>query len=232
REHAQLVSDNLPGIDLAWVDRYIGGNRALLAKLLKNFNHYHSDCCARIDKALAEGDVTEAQHITHTLQGVSGSVGARDLQNAAQALDDAIRQLDPEVIEDRKQKFCEEAMRVFRGLKGSQGQWEAADELGPSRKEPGDSASADRIMSIIDRLSGYLQAGDTEAKVVLKTLQVVVDTSEKEIQELMSQLQGQMAEYEYDDALTTLRILQEWYANKLMRRDDHGREQALYPGGG
>ena len=221
-EHAQAVAGNLPGIDLEWVNRYVGGNRRLLAKLLKNFNHYHRDCCARIDKALAEGDVTEAQHITHTLQGVSGSVGARDLQNAAQTLDVAIRELSPTVIEDRKQKFCAEAMKVFRGLEGLQGQWEAADELGPSRREYGDSASADKIMSIIDQLSGYLQGGDTEAKVLLKALQVVVDISDKEIQELMSQLQGQVAEYDYDDALTTLRTLQEWYANKLMRSDNHG----------
>jgi HPt (histidine-containing phosphotransfer) domain-containing protein len=73
----------LPGIDMADGLRRVGGNARLYRDLLARLGTDFSDAAARIDALLARGQREEAMRIAHSLKGVAGNVGARELSAAA-----------------------------------------------------------------------------------------------------------------------------------------------------
>ena len=82
----------LPGLDVATALANVGGNRKLLRKLLADLVQDHAQDVQVLKSALAEGDMAQAQRAAHTLKGVAGTLGARGLQQAAEALDRTLRE--------------------------------------------------------------------------------------------------------------------------------------------
>jgi two-component system sensor histidine kinase/response regulator len=62
--------------------------------LLRNFVREQSDACERIEHALAEGKLAEAERAAHTLKGLAGTIGAHALYDAAQQLEEAMHAPD------------------------------------------------------------------------------------------------------------------------------------------
>jgi PAS domain S-box-containing protein len=81
----------LPGLDVGRALVNVGGNRALLRRLLRDLLHDHGQDAARIDHAIEAGDLPTAQRLAHTLKGVAGTLGAVALQQQAAALESALR---------------------------------------------------------------------------------------------------------------------------------------------
>ena len=81
----------------------VGGNRKLYLKLLRQFVDDESDAAVRIRERLAAGDHATAERMAHTIKGVAGSLGARELQATAGDLERAVREnADPtEALCDR-----------------------------------------------------------------------------------------------------------------------------------
>jgi len=80
----------LPGFDAAAVLRRLGGKRALLIKLLREFAGDFQGAATRIEELLARGEAEEARRLSHTLKGVAGNLSATGVQAAALALERAI----------------------------------------------------------------------------------------------------------------------------------------------
>jgi signal transduction histidine kinase/CheY-like chemotaxis protein/HPt (histidine-containing phosphotransfer) domain-containing protein len=86
--------DGLP--ELSGLDATLGlarmmGKKPLYLKMLRRYAESQSDAPAQIRAALAAGDTETAERLAHTLKGVSGNVGASDVQQLADILDSAIR---------------------------------------------------------------------------------------------------------------------------------------------
>jgi CheY-like chemotaxis protein/HPt (histidine-containing phosphotransfer) domain-containing protein len=79
------LPDELPGIDIGWGLERIGGNRKLSLKLLTKFYLNHGDSLETIKSLLAEDDQESIRRELHTLKGVAGNIGARELHKATQA---------------------------------------------------------------------------------------------------------------------------------------------------
>jgi signal transduction histidine kinase/CheY-like chemotaxis protein/CHASE3 domain sensor protein len=69
----------------------VGGNRKLYLKLLRQFADQQGPSVEQITEALAEGDVVAAERLAHTLKGVAGNIGAKQVQSSTGVLEKLIR---------------------------------------------------------------------------------------------------------------------------------------------
>jgi two-component system, sensor histidine kinase and response regulator len=85
------VLPEVEGLDTADGLRRVGGNRKLYLNLLRQFVAAEHDAPARIREQLAGGDRAAAERRAHTIKGVAGSLGVRDVQAAADKLERAVK---------------------------------------------------------------------------------------------------------------------------------------------
>ena len=69
----------------------VAGNQRLYQKLLRQFAAQQGPAAEEITAALAAGDAALAERIAHTLKGVAGNIGAKQVQTAAGLIEEAIR---------------------------------------------------------------------------------------------------------------------------------------------
>ncbi len=84
------LPDALPGIDIQESLARFGGNKSLYAKILTRFPDSQKNTVENIISSLEAGDRETALHHAHTLKGISGNIGASELQKSAEDLENAI----------------------------------------------------------------------------------------------------------------------------------------------
>jgi PAS domain S-box-containing protein len=82
------------GVDILRGLRNAGGNEELYRRVLRRFVRTQLDAPDEIRGALEGNDRRLAIRVAHTLKGLSGTIGARDLQRRAAELERAIREGD------------------------------------------------------------------------------------------------------------------------------------------
>jgi len=87
--------DLVPGLDTADGIRRVLGRRDAYAALLRRFALGHADAIRDIRAALADGRRGDAERGAHTLKGVAGTIGARQLQREAGEVEVALRRGAP-----------------------------------------------------------------------------------------------------------------------------------------
>ncbi len=88
-------TDELPaieGLDTQDGLTRVAGNRKLYVKLLRQFVEQHRSVVEEIVTAAAKGEIALAERLAHTLKGVSGNIGAKQVQAAAGKLEKLIRE--------------------------------------------------------------------------------------------------------------------------------------------
>lgn len=83
---------DLPGIDKADGLKRMLNKPALYEKILRDFHARLIDAPQVIRATLASGDFVSAERHAHSAKGLAGTIGALDLQNAAMALEKALRE--------------------------------------------------------------------------------------------------------------------------------------------
>ncbi|MEN8177993.1 MAG: transporter substrate-binding domain-containing protein [Pseudomonadota bacterium] len=207
-EAGSVLPDKLSGIDLDRGLVRIGGNQALFYKLLRGFLQQHGNCCDRIEQLLGDDACSEAAHYLHTLQGVSGNIGALELQRTSLDLGDALHAGGRQDLAELKSEFCVSADRVVQEIRRFLGRLEReglAADRSVVRIEDDGSRTLD--FDILHRISTLLQDGDPDVKDLLESLTTMMDVSQAGVAEQIALLQSQAADYEYDAALETLHKL-------------------------
>ena len=82
---------NLPGMDVKTGLSRMMGKKPLYLTMLRKYLEGQSSCTMVIKNALAAGDMATAQRAAHTLKGVSGTIGATEIPELADAVENAIR---------------------------------------------------------------------------------------------------------------------------------------------
>lgn len=82
---------NIEGIETTIGLNNVLDDKPLYYEVLKMFFHEHNDDVNKLNKAIDEGDYHTAKHISHTLKGVSASVGAMTLFELSKQLDNEIK---------------------------------------------------------------------------------------------------------------------------------------------
>lgn len=202
------LPEQLPGIELAWGLQRVGGNRVLYIKLLGDFQRKYQGCCRVLTGYLEAGDTVSSRRYAHTLQGVAGNIGAKELQGAARKLEEAIRRDDIQDQPPLIEQLCESANTVFEGLASCVSQWEKAGQEIEAGQEK-EFISILEIGGILRKMFRLLQEGDAEAGLLLQPMAAFARTK-PEIARQIDSLRGQIDDYEFDEALVTLNQIAGW----------------------
>ena len=106
---------DLPGIDKADGLRRMMNKPSLYEKVLRDFHARFIDEATAISTAVSAGDFRTAERRAHSTKGLAGTIGASGLQNAAKALEQALKdnQAAPESI---FAQFADELSIVIGGI--------------------------------------------------------------------------------------------------------------------
>jgi HPt (histidine-containing phosphotransfer) domain-containing protein len=106
---------DLPGIDTADGLRRMMNKPSLYEKILRDFYSRFIDEPRAIRAAITGGDLVAAERHAHSAKGLAGTIGAPGLQNAAKALEMALRDGDA-ATEDYLLQFEQELRQVLDSI--------------------------------------------------------------------------------------------------------------------
>ena len=157
------VIPDMPEIDTQAGLSRVAGNRKLYLGILNKFRHSQADVPEQIEKALAEEDRATAERLAHTLKGVTGNVGADQLQEAARALEMAIKSGEQDVT-----ALIAAVRTALSHVLSALAALDSAD-LPPA----GNTGSMDpeKVRPLLEKLRRLLEDDDAEAADVLDNLQ-------------------------------------------------------------
>jgi signal transduction histidine kinase/CheY-like chemotaxis protein len=104
------------GLDIGNGLSRIGGNEELYRSLLVKFTRDFSKSRDEIQKSLQDEDMVTAERMAHTVKGAAGNLGAKDLQEKATELDEALKAENSEKYERLLADFDEALQTVVSGI--------------------------------------------------------------------------------------------------------------------
>ena len=158
----------LVGLDLALAAQQLGGNVALLNKLLQAFAQSQAGVMGRIRDALAAGDGATAVREAHSLKGLAGAIGAEELFQLAGAAEGLLAVGPGEAVGRALEALEGELGRILQRL----------GELFPPEEASATPAAApsagpvdrERVRAQLRELEGLLAFDDLRAAEVLEGL--------------------------------------------------------------
>jgi two-component system sensor histidine kinase/response regulator len=153
------------GLDAALGVRLALGRDALYRSLLTKFVAGQADAPARIAAALAAAEWTSAERHAHTLKGVAAQIGAGEIRTLAAALEQAIRDRQPDAaraaLQDRLAGALASLIAALRArlpqAAPSTPSATAESDLARVRTAADDMA---RVQSVCRRLAAQLEHDD------------------------------------------------------------------------
>jgi two-component system sensor histidine kinase/response regulator len=100
--------NDLAGLDIGTGMRLARGREKLYLSLLRKFTSNQRDFATYMDAALLASDWETAIRLAHTLKGVAGQVGAKNIRAMAELMEHALKQREsPEVLQSVKLQIAE-----------------------------------------------------------------------------------------------------------------------------
>jgi HPt (histidine-containing phosphotransfer) domain-containing protein len=90
-EGIEDLPPSLAGFDLEAGLKRLQGNRRLYRKLLLDFGKGYREASDNIHQALMANDLKQVRALVHNIKGLAGNLSATDLQQAATAMDSAVK---------------------------------------------------------------------------------------------------------------------------------------------
>ena len=169
--HEPPMAD-LPGIHVTSGLKRLGGNQALFKKLWAEFKRDHAGASSEIEAILAQAeDLERAHRLVHTIKGVAGNLGAKELFEVARALEMAIKQDNRDVWSERLANFERALAQVL----------ESVATLKPTDQPPEEKSdlitaeplNLEEVATLLIELINLLKASDAKSEermIILKTL--------------------------------------------------------------
>jgi len=180
----------------------VGGNEAFYLKLLNDFYLDHKEDMNTLEKVITEGNLKEGQRLTHTLKGLSGSLGAKELNFVAKQMDQHLKYEKladyTELFPVFKDKF-DELMIELQALN------QQSDSNDDVVCREGD------ICELMEELELMIKemSPDSEDQAKALSAKLSADGSKK----LATILIQQVSDFEFDEANDTLHQIRESLAN-------------------
>jgi signal transduction histidine kinase/HPt (histidine-containing phosphotransfer) domain-containing protein/DNA-binding NarL/FixJ family response regulator len=150
----------IPGLDTNLGLKRVMGKKAFYVDMLRKYIDNQGDAPAQIRQSLDAGDDATAERQAHTAKGVSGNIGAVQLQELAARLEKAIKNSGTrQAIEELLVPFAEAHALLLAGLREALPVRESAEKPG------GAFSQADREQGVAacKALAGLLANDDSEA---------------------------------------------------------------------
>jgi PAS domain S-box-containing protein len=181
----------LPGIQIGEALEKLSIDPASFRRILLGFARDNADILDHLDAALAHQDWPSLQQLAHRLNGSAGNIGATALKDAAQALETQCRDQAPEAgVIQRLKNALQQVLDSLQQLAGQ------------SRGTPAPRAPIDpqQLRPLLAKLATALELADPEAiEPHLQALGRHLDSTR------FQNLANQIAAYDYDEALKTLK---------------------------
>ncbi|MBS0346429.1 MAG: response regulator [Proteobacteria bacterium] len=182
----------LPGLNVAAALRRVGNDAARYLSLLRQLSRSQADCPQRIDAALAAGDAATAERLAHTLRGAAANLGATALQEAAAAVESALRAGS---ASDAARRTLHVEMETMQAL--------LAHALPPEEEASEGRQLDDAEFEVALReLAQLIEAADGSAPARFR--QIRADLAARLGSETAGEIAGALQAYDYDQALACL----------------------------
>ncbi|MBF0470335.1 MAG: response regulator [Gammaproteobacteria bacterium] len=189
----------LPGIDTAAGLEITMGNLALYRNLLLRFRSSQREFGQQFATARAAGDTELATRLAHTLKGVAGNIGAKEVQTTAARLEQGCKEDAASTgIEPLLEQTLEALQPVIDGLQQLD-ITETADEQ---------TAALDQteLAERLERVKELLEDGDSDAADLLAELTPLVQ--DQAIAKSLAAVSHAVADYDFDAAIERVIALQ------------------------
>ncbi len=152
---------DIPGLDTVAGLATTQGNTMLYHKLLSKYFDSRHDFCSTFREALEQGDIETAERLAHTLNGVSGNIGAVKVQAAASTLEAACSMKHDRAHLNSLMKVVEQLYKpVIDGL----GDWLSAHaETEETEKTENIATDPERVSELLQQMRELLDDDDTDA---------------------------------------------------------------------
>jgi two-component system, sensor histidine kinase and response regulator len=101
------LPQGVPGLDTVLGLRRMAGKPKLYLAMLRRYVDGQRGVCAQVHEALAIGDIPAAERLAHTAKGVSGTIGAVQVEALAGALELSLKEYHPPVDVQRRLRDLE-----------------------------------------------------------------------------------------------------------------------------
>jgi two-component system sensor histidine kinase/response regulator len=198
----QGTSLEIEGIDVAGGIRRVAGNWKLYMDLLRRYVEGQQNAAGKVREALKNKDRALAERIAHTAKGVSGNIGAADVQAVAGELEESIRKVNPESwTEDILKRFAKVLGTTVARIRSVLEAPSEANEMRRDRKTTDPSA----LTEILQKLTQYVEESDSEAFEYLESVREELSSACPP--EVFEKLRESLKSYNFSMARETLRLL-------------------------
>lgn len=187
---------DMPGISVTEGLARVGGNTKLYMKILTKFYNDYGDATAQIKAALEKDDHELAQRLAHTVKGVGGNIGARDLTGPAGELEAAIKHQKTDGIDDLLVDFADALNMVITSLKN------VVEVEAKTEKEKVESKTGDpqELFELLQELEPHLKKRKPKpCKEVMAEIKGI--NWPAEFNQELSQLEKLIGKYKFKNAL-------------------------------
>ena len=194
----EVAVEFLDGIDLADGLKRVAGNRPLYRNLLLKFRQSQAGAALEIRQALAAGDRQRAERIAHTIKGIAGSIGAKELQVAAAAVEQGLRDSNSAHTETDLSAFETALRRVVASIVN-------LGELEPASPCSQPTSDLSKLLPKLSRLESLLKNDDFDARNILEEL--LPHFQKTPHAELFQVLTRKVAGYDFEAALAEFQVI-------------------------
>ena len=203
QEARTTSSPDPPGFDVGSSLKRLRGDRTLYRDLLTWFSERHCDAAEEIQSALQEDRVEQARRLAHTLQGVAGNIGARDLQIAAGDLERALGREDQRAWREHLNLVRNSLEQALSSSARLRSDLEDALSHDTEMQDVFDSA---RLISLLAELKISLENSDGRAVKSAEFIRQYAKGSRIDME--LEEVERLVKRYDYDAALEILATLE------------------------
>jgi CheY-like chemotaxis protein/two-component sensor histidine kinase len=183
----------MAGIDTEAGVARMGGSVASYLRLLDKFADNQGNAIEEIVAAVGGGHSEEAVRLAHTLKGVSGSIGADELQATAAEIEAELKK-DPSMLPSGLSAASEELDRIIKLIRAPADVDKASGEVAKSL--PGDLVA--RLNALMVKLEEY----DSEAEDLL--FAILDDVQGTPVHAMLQGVKKQIGQYDMEAAVEVL----------------------------
>ncbi|MBF0422810.1 MAG: response regulator [Magnetococcales bacterium] len=203
REDETNLPGQLPGIDMETGLKRVGGNRRLFVKLLKEFRRDYWNVIETIKADLEQGREEDARRLVHTIKGISGSLGADALHHAVQDFESAVKETRIRDYGSLLEHLRTALMPMVEGIAALEAR--QSPTIGVHSGDPVFPKDLQALKPLFRELIPMLADGLSGSEEKLSGIRTALSGSIHEA--ALEQIRKQIEEFDFDQALESLRSL-------------------------
>ncbi len=216
--NANILPENLPGIDIENGLQRMGENKVLYKNLLIRFYEYYGNSARRIRNYLEQGEAELARQLSHTIKGISGNLSIDQVYHSAIVLEAQLKSGDAEKagpLMDQFETALKQVNEALQALKRKDDieQTDQADKTVTCEKNVGCEKDFSKIQPWLDELGTFLKENNLEAERCLEALRKELHGTKA--LSAINELKNQIDFFDFSEARKTykklMNILEEVY---------------------